>query len=111
MPSREILFVIGSGGREHALVWHLRQHYPQAALYCAPGNPGIARLATCLPVSLGDLDGLVAATADLNPRLTIVGPEAPLVAGVADRFLARGLPVLGPSAAPGGRPGGDGLAN
>ena len=99
MPSRETLFVIGSGGREHALVWHLRQHYPKAALYCAPGNPGIARLATCLPVSLGDLDGLVAAAAALNPRLIIVGPEAPLVAGVADRFLARGLLVLGPTAA------------
>lgn len=99
MPSRGGLFVIGSGGREHALVWHLRRHYPTTPVYCAPGNPGIGRIATCLPVAASDADGLVEAAASRGVGLTIAGPEAPLVAGLADRFAARGLPFLGPSAA------------
>ncbi|MDR7483091.1 MAG: phosphoribosylamine--glycine ligase [Armatimonadota bacterium] len=93
------LFVIGGGGREHAVVWHLARHYPGATIYCAPGNPGIARLATCLPLSAGDLDGLADAVARCNPDLVVVGPEAPLVGGLADRLQARGLRVLGPTAA------------
>ncbi|MDR7523010.1 MAG: phosphoribosylamine--glycine ligase [Armatimonadota bacterium] len=93
------LFVVGGGGREHALAWHLRRCYPHARLYCAPGNPGIARGATCLPIPPHDLTALADAAAALAADLTIVGPEAPLVAGLADLFKARGLPVLGPGAA------------
>jgi phosphoribosylamine--glycine ligase len=93
------LFVVGGGGREHAIVWHLARYYPGAALYCAPGNPGIAGLATCLPVPPGDLDALAAAAAALDPDLVVVGPEAPLVGGLADRLRARGVRTLGPTAA------------
>ncbi len=93
------MFVVGSGGREHALVWHLRRAYPNASIYCAPGNPGIAALATCLPVAVGDLKGLADAAASVEADLTIVGPEAPLVAGVVDVFEARGLRIVGPTAA------------
>ena len=75
------LFVIGGGGREHAIVWHLVGCYPGATIYCAPGNPGIARLATCLPLAPTDLHGLVAAAVAVEPDLVIVGPEAPLVGG------------------------------
>jgi phosphoribosylamine--glycine ligase len=81
------------------LVWHLRTHYPQSTIDCAPGNPGIARLARCHPISVVDLDGLASLAQDLRPELTIVGPEAPLVAGLGDRLQAQGLRVLGPSAA------------
>jgi phosphoribosylamine--glycine ligase len=93
------LFVIGSGGREHALVWHLRQHRPHTRVICAPGNPGIARLAACLPVQMTDGAGLAAAAVAHDVAMTIVGPEAPLVAGIADLFAARGLRLLGPPAA------------
>ncbi|MBM3470630.1 MAG: phosphoribosylamine--glycine ligase [Armatimonadetes bacterium] len=92
------MFVIGGGGREHALVWHLHRHYADAALFCAPGNPGISALATCLPISATDLESLAGAASSLEIDLTIVGPEAPLVAGIADLFEMRGLPVVGPSA-------------
>lgn len=92
------MFVIGGGGREHALVWHLRTRYPSAAIYCAPGNPGISALATCLPIPVTDLESLANAASSLRIDLTIVGPEAPLVAGIADLFGARGLSILGPSA-------------
>jgi len=99
MSFRQRTFVIGGGGREHALVWHLAQTYPEASIYCAPGNPGIASLATCLPVSTQDLTGLAEAAASIRADLTIVGPEAPLVAGVVDVFAGRGLRTLGPTAA------------
>ncbi len=92
------MFVIGSGGREHALVWHLHRHYPNAVLYCAPGNPGISDFATCLPISVTDLLVLADAASSLDIELTIVGPEAPLVAGIVDLFEARGLSIIGPSA-------------
>jgi phosphoribosylamine--glycine ligase len=93
------MFVVGAGAREHALVWHLHRHYPRTRLFCAPGNPGMARLATCLPVAVSDLNGLVAAVRSMAADLTVIGPEAPLVAGLADRLRADGLPVLGPGAA------------
>ncbi len=93
------MFVIGGGGREHALTWHLRRSYPQATLFCAPGNPGIARTVTCLPIPVTDPTALADAAAELDVDLTIVGPEAPLVAGLVDLFDARGLPILGPTRA------------
>ena len=92
------MFVIGGGGREHALAWHLHQHYPDAVLYCAPGNPGISALATCLPISVTDLPSLADAASSLEFDLTIVGPEAPLIAGIVDLFEMRGLPIIGPTA-------------
>jgi phosphoribosylamine--glycine ligase len=99
MASSARLFVIGGGGREHALVWHLSRAFPKASLYCAPGNPGIARLATCLPIAATDIDALVDAAASLEIDHTLVGPEAPLVAGIVDAFEARGVSVIGPRAA------------
>ncbi len=98
MPNPMQMFVIGGGGREHALVWHLHRHYPNAVLYCAPGNPGISDFATCLPISATDLPSLAHAASSFEIDLTIVGPEAPLVAGIVDFFEARGLSIIGPSA-------------
>jgi phosphoribosylamine--glycine ligase len=92
------LFVIGGGGREHALVWHLRRHDPQTKLYAAPGNPGIGQIATRLRIPVTDLEGLADAAEAVGADLTIVGPEAPLVSGIVDRFRARGLSIIGPTA-------------
>jgi phosphoribosylamine--glycine ligase len=85
------ILVIGSGGREHALCWKLAQS-DGAELFACPGNPGMARIATCLPGE--PLEAALRTGADL----TVVGPEAPLVAGVVDEFRARGLRIVGPSA-------------
>ena len=89
--------MIGGGGREHALVWKLRQSALVEHIWCAPGNGGIAPLAECMAVNAGDVDALVALGEKLRPDLTIVGPELPLVAGIADEFAAHGMPVVGPS--------------
>jgi len=88
------ILVIGSGGREHALCWKLAQSPKTSALYAAPGNPGIAQVATCLPTT----DYLAAANS-IDADLTAVGPEAPLAAGVVDQFRANGRPIVGPTAA------------
>lgn len=93
------VLVIGGGGREHALVWKLAQSPAVKEIVAAPGNAGIARLARCAPVTAGDVDGLARLAADERIDLTVVGPEAPLVAGIADRFAERGLRVFGFSAA------------
>ena len=90
------ILVVGSGGREHALVWRLGQG--GHAVIAAPGNPGIARLAECVAVAVGDLDGLVALATARAVDLVVVGPEAPLVAGLADRLRAAGVATLGPGA-------------
>ncbi|OJF17400.1 MAG: phosphoribosylamine--glycine ligase [Bacillaceae bacterium G1] len=90
------VLVVGQGGREHALVWKLAQSPRVSRLYCAPGNAGIAELATCVPISETDLDGLVRFAKEEGIDLTVVGPEAPLVAGLVDRFEAEGLRVFGP---------------
>jgi phosphoribosylamine--glycine ligase len=88
--------VIGSGGREHALAWRLAQSRSVSKVYAAPGNPGIALVAECLPAR--DVDGWLAAAREKNVDLTVVGPEAPLVSGIVDRFAAAGLAIVGPSA-------------
>jgi len=93
------ILLIGSGGREHAIAWRLRQDDAQLQLFTAPGNAGTARLGTNLSISATDLDGLVAWAEKEKPDLTVVGPEAPLCAGVVDRFEKAGLPIVGPNSA------------
>src|SRR5215469_15370140 len=87
------ILVIGGGGREHALAWKLAQS-PGVEMFAAPGNPGIAKVGTCLAAS--PVEAALATGADL----TVVGPEAPLVAGVVDEFRVRGLNIIGPAAEP-----------
>lgn len=91
------ILVIGGGGREHALIWRLRDSPRVEKIWCAPGNGGIADDATCLPVEAGDVEGLVAITEKLRPDLAVIGPELPLVNGLSDSLRARNLAVVGPS--------------
>jgi phosphoribosylamine--glycine ligase len=93
------VLVLGNGGREHALVWKLRQSGRVSKLYCAPGNGGIAEDAECLAVDLKNLDSIVALGAQVRPDLTVVGPELPLTLGVVDEFTSRGWPAFGPTKA------------
>src|SRR5450755_2036664 len=93
------VLVIGSGGREHALVWKLRQSPRVTKLYCAPGNGGIADEAECLAVDVKSLDSMVALANRIQPDLTIVGPELPLMLGVVDEFTRRGWRTFGPTQA------------
>ncbi|MGX9708395.1 phosphoribosylamine--glycine ligase [Laceyella tengchongensis] len=90
------ILVIGNGGREHAIVWKLKQSPKVTEIYCAPGNGGIAGLATCVPIAVEDVDGLVAFAHEKQVDLTVVGPEVPLLLGVVDRFEQEGLKVFGP---------------
>ena len=92
------ILLIGGGGREHALAWKIAQSPSVEALFAAPGNPGIARHAVCVPLAADALDGLLAFARRERIDLTVVGPEAPLVAGLADRFAEAGLAVFGPVA-------------
>ncbi|HEY2353554.1 MAG TPA: phosphoribosylamine--glycine ligase [Gaiellaceae bacterium] len=93
------VLVVGSGGREHALIWSLSRSANVDDLHAAPGNPGIAALATCHPVRADDHAALGALARELRVDLVVVGPEAPLVAGLADDLRQRGIAVFGPSAA------------
>ncbi|MEK6408978.1 MAG: phosphoribosylamine--glycine ligase [Acidobacteriota bacterium] len=93
------ILVIGSGGREHALAWKLKASPHTTKLYCAPGNAGIAEIATCVPASVNDPISLATLAESIAADLTVIGPEAPLVAGVAEAFHARGLRLVGPSSA------------
>jgi phosphoribosylamine--glycine ligase len=93
------VLVVGGGGREHALCWTVRREHPDADLFCAPGNPGTAELATNLSIAADDLDRLADAADMHGIDLTIVGPEVPLARGLADRLRAEGRAVFGPSAA------------
>jgi phosphoribosylamine--glycine ligase len=93
------VLVIGGGGREHALVWKLRQSPRVSQVYCAPGNAGIAAEAECLPADVKNLDSLLALAARVKPDLTIVGPELPLQLGVVDEFTRRGYRIFGPTEA------------
>jgi phosphoribosylamine--glycine ligase len=93
------ILVIGSGGREHALVWKLRQSPRVTRLYCAPGNAGIAEEAECLALDIKSLDSMVELANRIQPDLTIVGPELPLMLGVVDEFTRRGWRTFGPTSA------------
>ena len=93
------LLVVGGGGREHALCWALRRENADAQIYCAPGNPGTEQLAQNLSIAADDLDRLADAADMHGIHLTIIGPEAPLARGLADRLRAEGRLVFGPSAA------------
>ncbi|PYX75459.1 MAG: phosphoribosylamine--glycine ligase, partial [Acidobacteria bacterium] len=93
------VLILGGGGREHALVWKLKQSPCVSQLYCAPGNGGIADEAECLPADLKSLDSMVALATRLQPDLTLVGPELPLTLGAVDEFTRRGWRVFGPTQA------------
>lgn len=93
------ILLIGSGGREHALAWKLKQSPLCGKLYCAPGNAGIAEVAACVAIPVDDLDALVKFAKNNAIDLVVIGPEAPLVLGLADLLRAEGIAVFGPSAA------------
>jgi phosphoribosylamine--glycine ligase len=93
------VLLVGSGGREHALAWKLAQSQRLSELHAVPGNPGIGRIATLHPGSLTDLEGITQLAVRLSPDLVVVGPEAPLAAGLADRIRDAGLACFGPSGA------------
>ncbi len=93
------ILVIGGGGREHALVWKLRQSPRVTEIFCAPGNAGIGQLATNVPIPVTDIGSLVKFAAAEGIDLTIVGPDDALAAGIADRFRQAGLRIFGPSQA------------
>ncbi|NLJ76823.1 MAG: phosphoribosylamine--glycine ligase [Peptococcaceae bacterium] len=93
------VLVVGGGGREHALVWKLKQSPRVKEIFCAPGNAGIAAMATCVNIGVEDIPGLLDFAVDRGISLTLVGPEAPLCAGIVDRFQEAGLKIFGPSQA------------
>jgi phosphoribosylamine--glycine ligase len=93
------ILVIGGGGREHALVWKLRQSARVSKVYCAPGNGGIATQAECVPVDLKSLPSLLALASQIKPDLTVIGPELPLTLGVVDEFTQQGWKTFGPTRA------------
>lgn len=91
------ILVIGGGGREHALVWKLKQSPLVDELWCAPGNGGISQDAECIPLDVSDIQASADLAQELGADLTVVGPELPLVLGIADEFARRGLEILGPA--------------
>jgi phosphoribosylamine--glycine ligase len=92
------ILVVGTGGREHALLWKLKRDAPNAELFATQPNAGMAALARPVPIGSGDLEALSGWAASQRIDLAVVGPEAPLAAGVADKFRKKGVPVFGPSA-------------
>jgi phosphoribosylamine---glycine ligase len=91
------ILVLGSGGREHALVWKLRQSSRVSEIYCAPGNGGIGEEGECFPVDLKNIKSIISLGEQLKPDLTVVGPELPLTLGVVDEFTHRGWRAFGPT--------------
>src|SRR5205823_9991473 len=92
------VLLVGSGAREHALAWRLAQSPTLTELHAAPGNPGIAQLGHCHPVRADDRDGVLGLARTVAADLVVIGPEAPLVAGVADELRHAGIAVFGPGA-------------
>ncbi len=99
VPLAMKILVIGSGGREHALAWKLRQSPLVKHIWCAPGNGGISQDAECVAADVNDVSGLAALAERLGADLTVVGPEQPLVLGIADEFARKGLAIAGPTKA------------
>ena len=93
------VLILGSGGREHALAWAVKQSERVTEVVCAPGNGGMAQIARCVPVDLKSLDAMIRLAVDEQPGLTIVGPELPLSLGIVDALQERGLRVFGPTRA------------
>ena len=93
------VLVIGRGGREHALAWKVSKSASVGAVYVAPGNKGMSDAAIPVPIDENDFDALIGFAKKEAISLTVVGPEVPLVNGIADRFLQAGLPIFGPTAA------------
>ncbi len=91
------VLIVGGGGREHALAWKLRRDDPNADILAAPGNPGIAALARCVPIAADDIKQLAALAEEERVDLTVVGPERPLEAGIVNLFQSRALPIFGPT--------------
>ena len=91
------VLVVGSGGREHALVWKISQSPMVDKIYCAPGNAGIGEMAECVAIKAEDLDGLLEFAVQNEIGLTVVGPEVPLTMGIVDKFQEKGLKIFGPS--------------
>ena len=93
------ILVVGNGGREHALVWKIRQSPLVKDVYCAPGNAGIAGLADCVPIDTSNIIEVADFAQTISADLTVVGPELPMVLGIGDEFQRRGLPIFCPSRA------------
>lgn len=91
------ILVIGSGGREHTIIWKLSKSPMVKEIYCAPGNPGISDLAKCVDIKPEEIEKLVEFSREINIDLAIVGPEAPLVLGIVDAFREKGINIIGPS--------------
>jgi phosphoribosylamine--glycine ligase len=97
--NRKSILVIGSGAREHAICWALKRSGQVSQVLCAPGNPGIAKIARCFPIAVTAIDELLELARSEGVALTVVGPEAALAAGIVDQFSAAGLAIVGPSKA------------
>ena len=93
------ILVVGSGGREHAILWKLAQSKRVEKLYCAPGNGGISQLAECVPIKVMEKEKMADFAAENQIDMTIIGPDDPLADGIVDVFQKRGLRVFGPTAA------------
>ena len=91
------VLLIGSGGREHALAWKLRQSPLCEELFCAPGNPGVAGVADRVPIAVDEIARLADFAGEMKIDLTVVGPELPLALGIVDEFAVRGLKIFGPT--------------
>ena len=91
------ILVIGNGGREHAIIWKLKQSPLVEEIYCAPGNPGIGQIAKVVDIGIDEIEKLVEFSREIKIDFTIVGPEAPLVSGIVDTFRNKGLNIIGPT--------------